>query len=82
MDESQMQRDLFRRMQGRALEHGSLAYSAQMERVISSLPIIPGSRGPLMTPDGKFRFAPDPLGTGASIPGLFYVDHWGKWKPY
>lgn len=71
------------RSQGRSTGGESLlAYSAESERILSAMPVIPNLSPPLQNPDGTWAFAVDPLGTGARIPGRYYIDSFGKFRSY
>lgn len=70
-------------LQGRSTSHASMvAYTPEAERGIASKPAFVTYRESLQNTDGSFKFAPDPLGTGAMIPGRYWVDWSGKYQPY
>lgn len=70
-------------LNGRSTSHASVvAYTPEAERAIASKPAFVTYRESLQNTDGSFKFAPDPLGTGALIPGRYWVDWAGKYQPY
>lgn len=71
------------RQAGRATSNvGLMGYSAESERSFSGLSTIPVYKVDLQNPDGSFRFGEDPLGTNALIPGRYWIDSFGRRRPY
>jgi hypothetical protein len=66
--------------QGRATESGTLAYSAESERSLASLPIITTYRVPLQGANGRFLFKVNDDGTRTA--GSFYIDSFGRFISY
>ena len=68
---------------GRATSSQALvAYTPEREREVKEKPAFVTYRSTLQNADGSFKFAPDPLGTGALIPGRYYVNTFGKYMAY
>lgn len=61
---------------------GLLNYTPEAERSMGSLPSITTHRLVQQNADGTIAFAPDPLGTGALIPGRYWVNEWGRYVAY
>lgn len=58
----------------------NMGYSAEMERALPHLPIMPDYRAALQGADGKFNFSIADDGTRTA--GSFYIDSFGRFVSY
>lgn len=65
---------------GRATSNGQMAYSAEAERGLASLPTITTHRQALQGADGKFLFKLND--DGSRTAGSFYIDSLGRFQSY
>ena len=65
---------------GRATSNGQMAYTAEQERALASLPTITTHRQALQGADGRFLFRVND--DGSRTAGSFWIDSLGRFQSY
>lgn len=60
----------------------TLAYSPEFARTLTNAATVTTFQNALQNTDGSLKMAPDPLGTGALIPGRYGIDESGRFVAY